>query len=117
MTNSASSLGLQAGEDVKVFHVFNMQTERTCGWVVRAMKAGLKVTSRSGRFGDEINFVKDAQGNFLQVIQNTQASRRLEGGAMSAAQLAIVGILQVSGLVAPLKSFPYLFALASYQCF
>lgn len=83
------------------FHVFNMQTEETVGWVVRAMKSGLKVTSRPSRFGDEINLVKDGRGNFLTVTQNTQASRRIDGNALSVAQLRIVVLLIECGLVAP----------------
>lgn len=86
------------------FTVLNMQTEATTGWAARAMQRGLRISSASGRFGDEIYLVKNGSGNFVKLTQNTQRGCKLDTTGFSVGQVAIVQILQDCGLLRRMKS-------------
>lgn len=81
------------------FTVLNMQTEETTGWAALAMQMGLRISSASGRFGDELYLVKDGSGNFVKLTQNTQRGRKLDTKGFSVGQVAIVKILLDCGLL------------------
>jgi hypothetical protein len=75
-----------------------MLTNTSAGWIVRADKLGLRVSSRPGRFGDEIYFVKSADG-FVKVVQNKNVGRKLDTSEFTPSQLEIVTQLQNCGLI------------------
>lgn len=78
--------------------VVSMLSAESAGWIVRADKLGLRVTSRPGRFGDERYFVKTS-GASIEIIQNKNVARKLNISGFTAPQLEIVSQLQSCGLV------------------
>lgn len=78
--------------------VRNTQTDITTGWITRARNLGLKITSRPGRFGDEIYLVKSSDG-FVEVVQNINVGRKLDASKFTPSQLVIVSKLQVCELI------------------
>jgi hypothetical protein len=76
--------------------ILNMQIES--GWILRARKLDMKVTSSPGRFGDEIHIVK-RDGVHIILKQNTQVRRILDVSSFNVAQLGIIDDLKICGLV------------------